>query len=1014
MSHWDILVLTARDDAQASTYRAALSRRRELRNIDHVRHSLVVPAPDGKDIGSAGFTIQVLAETANLLLNEHASKSPVSKDLSKIFAGKRVLVIHAADDSCQLPAYSSVGKVLLPLPGAHASIEPLTLLDRLLELYLELPGPADDSGQVVIASADQLPDFDARELSLSGNLVGSAVPVAPSQAADHAVFLPAADGAVARLLQKPDESVQRAEGAIDPHGNSLLDIGLFSFDHAFAAVLLDLAGYAPLKAKAKRGIGTSKTATPTAKAIAESGLDFHRDICSACGSDASYEFYEAQVRAAGSALAEKTLRLIYDALRSSQFRVAVAADGRLFRFGNSREIIWSGAWLMRRGGDPDARVIVNSEITGTVTGGPAWIEGCQLSDVEFGGDNLLVGVQSEKPLSLAAGIALDLLPLADGLALRVYGVHDTFEADSSYCNEPVADWLKSMAAKPADVWEKGADKTLANARIFPVIADHAELHKWIWLQQPKKTKLRQAAWKKARRVSAAELAEIADRAAFVAHRRAIHRQQLRTTQLPTIAVANSAFSAVDLGVWLAEDAAPADVVRVLLERAQACGSQAREAGKPQAALEGARILHSMASAAERLPKQHELATALAFDDFRSWSFGLVSDAVTAGMPVAEIAKPEFALSKQEMVWARSPVRIDLAGAWTDTPPHTLEEGGCVVSAAITLSGQQPVQVYVRRTGSPRIRISSIDHGHRITVERLDDLMNFQKPDSDFAVVKAALALVGFAPNDTRWRGRPSLRRMLEQAGGGLEITMLCAAPEGSGLGSGRILGATVLAALLRTLGQEPGPHERFQLGMRLAQMLSNGSGWQDPVGALYPGVKLAVSKPGFAPDPQPSFLDPELICPTRNGARTLLYYTGITRKNNESVQQVTGRVLDRDRAALRTLAAVRKSAKRMSAAISQKDHERFGAGISEAWRLNKDLDPESSTREIEAILSSIEPHILGAKPAGAGGGGFLFIVCADDESVAKVRRELERHPANDRARFFDFAVSETGLEVTTC
>ena len=44
----------------------------------------------------------------------------------------------------------------------------------------------------------------------------------------------------------------------------------------------------------------------------------------------------------------------------------------------------------------------------------------------------------------------------------------------------------------------------------------------------------------------------------------------------------------------------------------------------------------------------------------------------------------------------------------------------------------------------------------------------------------------------------------------------------------------------------------------------------------------------------------------------------------------------------------------------------------------------------------------------------LNIVCPDAESAAKARRELERHPPKDRARFFDFAVSATGLEVTTC
>jgi fucokinase len=1013
MSHWDILILTASNESQANTYRDALAGRCQLRNLDHVRHTLVVPDPEGKRIGSGGATIRVLAEAANLLIGEQSSKAAVSKDLSKIFAGKRILIIHAGGDSRRLPAYAPIGKVLVPLPGPQSSIEPLTLLDRVLQAYLELPAPADESGQIVIASGDVLPTFSAAALDLSGNLVGTAMPAAPTQAARHGVFC-ATNGEVSRFLQKPTPEVQAAEGAIDAHGNALLDIGLFSFDAVFAASLLDLAGYAPLKTKGTRGIGPGKTATPVAQAIAESGLDFYREIVCACGADLSYAFYLSQVRAAGSEVPDKTLELIFKCLPSAEFRVAIPDDCRFLHVGTSREILWSGAWLMRRGADPETRLITNSKITAPISGGPAWIEGCRTgAELSFGGDNLLVGVDSDKPLALEPGIALDLVPIADGLVLRVHGIHDSFTADSSFCNMPLADWLKSMAAKPADVWEKGEEQTLWNARVFPVIGEHAELHKWTWLQQAKKTKIRQGNWKKAPRVSAAELAELADREAYVARRRAIHREQLRTSQLPTIAAANSAFSAIDLGVWLAEDEDPVDVVRILLERAEACSNAARE-GNGGAALEGARLLHSLASAAERLPEDHALAKSLAHDDFRSWAFDLVGEAVRAGSPLANAAKPEFALREDEIVWARSPARIDLAGGWTDTPPYTLENGGCVLNAAISLNGQLPIQVYLRRSKHPRIRLSSIDLGHRITIERIEDLMDFQNPASHFALVKAAIALIGFAPDQERWRGRPSLRRMLEQAGGGIEISTLCAIPKGSGLGTSSILGATILGALLRAFGREPEPGELCQLVLSLEQMLTTGGGWQDQVGGVLPGAKLAISPAGLTPNPQPSYIDPELICPSRNGGVTLLYYTGITRLAKNILQQVVGRVLDRDRGALHTLSAIRACADDMRSALSQKAPVRFGGLINEAWRLNNDLDPGSSNDEIEAIIERIRPHILGAKLAGAGGGGFLYIVCPDAESADKVRRELERHPPNERARFFEFAVSETGLEVTAC
>ena len=42
----------------------------------------------------------------------------------------------------------------------------------------------------------------------------------------------------------------------------------------------------------------------------------------------------------------------------------------------------------------------------------------------------------------------------------------------------------------------------------------------------------------------------------------------------------------------------------------------------------------------------------------------------------------------QIVWGRSPVRIDVAGGWTDTPPYSLYSGGSVVNLAIDVYKRQ--------------------------------------------------------------------------------------------------------------------------------------------------------------------------------------------------------------------------------------------------------------------------------------------------------------------------------------
>jgi galactokinase/mevalonate kinase-like predicted kinase len=88
--------------------------------------------------------------------------------------------------------------------------------------------------------------------------------------------------------------------------------------------------------------------------------------------------------------------------------------------------------------------------------------------------------------------------------------------------------------------------------------------------------------------------------------------------------------------------------------------------------------------------------------------------------------------------------------------------------------------------------------------------------------------------------------------------------------------------------------------------------------------------------------------------------------------------------------------------------------LDEAWGLKKRLDPESTTPVIEAILKRVAGQIWGATLLGAGGGGFLLLVCRSSGDAAKVREMLSRKPPNIRARFFDFDVNEAGLVVTVC
>ncbi|MBN2206360.1 MAG: hypothetical protein JW742_03060, partial [Candidatus Aminicenantes bacterium] len=382
---------------------------------------------------------------------------------------------------------------------------------------------------------------------------------------------------------------------------------------------------------------------------------------------------------------------------------------------------------------------------------------------------------------------------------------------------------------------------------------------------------------------------------------------------------------------------------------------------------------------------------------------------------ARQAPPRKAVRSDEIVWGRAPARLDLCGGWSDTPPYALENGGSVLNAAVALNGQPPIHAYARVIPEPEIRLGSIDHGQRVVLRGLDELLDYKKPESAFGLAKAALALSGFSPEAADWpQGTSDLAGMLRVFGGGIEITTLAAIPSGSGLGTSSIMGAVLIAVLRRLMGRELDRRELFHEVLRLEQELTTGGGWQDQVGGAVGGVKMITTAPGMVPDPRVHFVPADVLDPVLNGGRTLLYYTGLRRLAKNILHDVVGRYLDRDRAAVATLRAIHAFPPRMAEALAAKDIARFGGLVEAAWKLKKELDPDSTNAVIESILDRARPRLVGATLLGAGGGGFLLFVAGSAADAAAIRAGLESAPPNDRARFFDFRVNEDGMVVTAC
>lgn len=414
-----------------------------------------------------------------------------------------------------------------------------------------------------------------------------------------------------------------------------------------------------------------------------------------------------------------------------------------------------------------------------------------------------------------------------------------------------------------------------------------------------------------------------------------------------------------------------------------------------------------------LPADAPLMTRIHDAMFRGDSdgaFGLLRQTIIDQLH-ADKQTPRLSVCLDQIVWARSPVRIDIAGGWTDTPPYCLLEGGNVVNLAIDLNGQQPLQAYIKPSADFTITLRSIDLGAAEVVRTYEELMHYNKVGSPFSIPKAALALAGFSPQFSA-EHFTSLEEQLRQFGAGIELTLLSAIPAGSGLGTSSILAATVLGAVSDFCALAWDKNEIGRRTLALEQLLTTGGGWQDQFGGVLGGVKLLQSQGGLVQEPLARWLPAEIYTQPECRQCHLLYYTGITRTAKQILSEIVRRMFLNHHDQLLLLRQMKEHAMEMYEAIQRQDFQLMGKLVRRTWQQNQMLDGGTNPDAVRQLTDLIDDLCLGYKLPGAGGGGYIYMVAKDPEAAARIKQILITNRQNANARFVDMSLSSTGLQVS--
>ena len=338
----------------------------------------------------------------------------------------------------------------------------------------------------------------------------------------------------------------------------------------------------------------------------------------------------------------------------------------------------------------------------------------------------------------------------------------------------------------------------------------------------------------------------------------------------------------------------------------------------------------------------------------------------------------------------APVRIDLAGGWSDTPPICQDNGGAVLNAAVTLDGERPIEVTVSPRKDKFVKIVSKDLGKRRLVKSADELADHSDPHDWCALVKSALAVTGF--------------RFGER---GLNITICANLPKGSGMGTSSILGAATIAAILRDTDRD----RIGELALQLEREMCTGGGWQDQFGGITPGVKLLTSKPGEIQSIAVKAVDAKWLGSILR-ERGLLYFTGQKRMARNILRKVLSFYAENPHNFASILVdSLKRGAKAAAAAIERHDFDALADALNGYWCDKKLLDNGSTNERVENIIERIRPWTSAVSLMGAGGGGFMLVLAKSAKAAAAIRGELTARPPSMYSRFYDFQIDCEGLKL---
>lgn len=931
---WDYVIITASNKEQAKNYQFQIDERRNKNMLVKRTKYIVIPDLEGMRVGSGGATLNVLA-----YLNQNYGISD--------FTQYKILLIHSGGDSKRIPQFSACGKLFAPVPRMVNNGNPSTIFDEFIITTTSIPMRMKCG--MLVMSGDVLLLFNPLQIDFNGSGAGAlSIRTDAETGTNHGVFLCDQNNRVIEFLHKRPVSELLNKGAT-MDGQVDIDTGAILLGGDYVNAMYSLISDQNMISvdKCKNFIND------------EVRLSFYGDFVYLLAQNISLEKY-LQEETEGVSCDSLTIcrREIWDKLHNYTMNAIKLYPSKFIHFGTTREYLnlccrdvedynylgWAKNILSNISGNTFS--VYNSLVLNSVINGNSLIENSGLCNCLVNDSSIVSNIYAND-INIPSNIVMHGVYLLNGkYVTRIYGIDDNPKLNfvdryfgyniASIISKYNIDLSKIVEDDKFTLWdaklfpvsecvEDGNNEALLVWKIFEGIATVDEVNEWLSLD----------------RISLADSFRHADMS-----------KQINVNGMISSKIV--AYKAINLVENLSSyDEFINNFKNIKLDRIM---------------VETMKEFAHSAPLTTRIRINHYLSKLFANTEFEIPNNKCFEIIRNAFIDEVKIKYRDYKFIKQ-INTCDLPVRINLGGGWTDTPPYCIDNGGTVLNCAIKLNGQLPIKIVAKKLNKKVVCFECLDINCRQEFDNIDELLSCGNTNDPFALHKSCLIAMGIIKQGD------NLNSILSKLGGGIYLsTDVLGIPRGSGLGTSSILAGGCVKVIFEILGYNYSNNEIYETVLLMEQLMSTGGGWQDQVGGLIPGVKFITSDMGIEQDLHVENVIIRHDTVDELNDRFALIYTGQRRLARNLLRKVMGNYIERVDKSIKSLKQMEYLACQMKREIQRGDINALANLMNIHWECSKTLDDGTSNTCIDYIFKVIDDMIDGKMICGAGGGGFLQVI----------------------------------------